>query len=183
MSRARRTAKPLPPLAQNALLLGLGVAAIYAALAPFAGARDAPMPDLLFGLTAAWVIRRPQTASLWIVLGLGLLGDVMLSRPIGLGALGLLLAAEALRANARLLHGAPFVVEWLAVAACFALMLAGMRAALLLAFAEAPAAGQLLRYLASTALAYPVLVAGLAFGLGLRAPQGGGGSRRLGRVA
>jgi hypothetical protein len=50
----------------------------------------------------------------------------MLSRPVGLGALALLLSAEAMRTKAGLFRGAPFVVEWLAAVALFAVSLLGM---------------------------------------------------------
>jgi rod shape-determining protein MreD len=115
-----------------------------------------------------------------MILGLGLFGDVMLSRPIGLGALGLLLATETMRANGAVFHGSPFVLEWLAATAAFALSLGGMEVLLRLAFADGPGATALIGYLLSTALAYPLVAAGMAWGLGLRAPRGSRTGDRLG---
>jgi rod shape-determining protein MreD len=160
--------KPALPLSvEKGLLIGLGVVAVYAALIPLGGGTP---PDLLYCLLVAWTIRRPASAPLWIVVGLGLFGDAMLSRPLGLGALALMLATEAFRANRTLLQGLPFLVEWLAASLVFAATLAGMQVALLLVLAERPNTDASVAYMLTTVLAYPLVVAGLALGLQLRAP-------------
>jgi rod shape-determining protein MreD len=166
----------LPLSVERALLVGLGVVAVYAALIPLGGGTP---PDLLYCLLVAWTIRRPASAPLWIVIALGLVGDAMLSRPLGLGALGLMLATEAFRANRTLLHGLPFPVEWLAASLAFAATLAGMQLALALTLAERPGSAASVGYVLTTALAYPLVVAGLALGLQLRSP--GRTDRPLGR--
>lgn len=104
-----------------------------------------------------------------VALGLG--ADLMLSRPVGLGALGLLLAAEAARAESPRLQGGAFLVEWLAVTLGFAGMLAAIALMLRLSFADGPGLPGLLRHLAATGLAYPLVVAGLVWVLGLGAPR------------
>jgi rod shape-determining protein MreD len=167
MSRQRA----LPPMAERALFVGLGVVAVQAALVPLGTGSTLVAPDLLYGLTIAWVIRRPATAPLWAVLSLGLFADVMLSRPLGLGALGLVLASEWFRLRARRFHGAPFFLEWLAASAAFAAILAGIEIALALVFADRPGAAAMLRYGVTTALAYPLIVFGLTWCLHLRAPR------------
>ena len=172
----------LPPLLERLAIAGLAMAAIYLALVPFGAPGAPPMPDLVYCLLAAWVIRRPARAPLWMVVGLGLVADLMLSRPLGLGALGLLVVSERLRAHTGLLHGHGFVVEWLAVALGFAVLLAIMQAGLLFVFADAPSVPVLLWYLATTVLAYPLVVAGLAGLIGLRMPQAGRGSVVPGRL-
>jgi rod shape-determining protein MreD len=159
--------KPLPLAVEKALLLGLGVAAVYAALIPLGGGTP---PDLLYCLLVAWTVRRPVSSPLWVVVGLGLFGDVMLSRPLGLGALGLMLATEVFRANRTLLQGLPFPVEWLAASLVFAAVLAATQLVLLIALAGHPTAGAAVAYALTTALAYPLVVAGLTLGLRLRAP-------------
>jgi rod shape-determining protein MreD len=173
-------ARPLSTTAHRGLLALFGVLAIYAGLVPLGTGGGQPVPDLLYCLAVAWVVRRPASAPLWMILGLGLFGDVMLSRPIGLGALGLLLATETMRANATVFHGSPFVLEWLAAIAAFALSLGGMEVLLRLAFADGPGATALIGHLLSTALAYPLVAAGMAWGLGLRAPRGSRTGNRLG---
>ncbi len=163
-------------------IMGLGLASIYLALLPLSlAAQRFPAPDLAFCIVAAWVIRRPETASFWIVLALGALGDVLLARPVGLGALALLLAAEVLRARAGFLRGVPFMVEWVVTALVFAAMAFGMDAVLHLAFLEGARLGTLLGFILTTALCYPPVVAILALGLGLRTGRRGRDDR-LGRI-
>lgn len=164
----------LPSFVETALLLVLGVVAVQAGLIPLDLGGGLVAPDLLYGLVVAWVIRRPASTPLWAVVVLGLFADVMLSRPIGLGALGLVLSAEVFRARAGRFSGVPFPFEWLAATVGFVLMLAGMQIALELVFVEPPAVASLLRYAVATALAYPLIVFGLTWCLGLRAPRGSG---------
>ena len=102
---------------------------------------------------------------------LGLFADLMLARPPGLGALGLLLASEIFRAHRGLLNGLPFPVEWLAATAAFAALLAAMQLALVVTLADPPGLVASVRHLLATALAYPLVTAGLAFGLQLRGPR------------
>jgi rod shape-determining protein MreD len=161
---------PLPLWAQTALLGGFGVLAACAALTPLAPGGSLVAPDLLYCLVMAWVLRSPASAPIWIIVALGLLGDVMMSRPIGLGALGLMLASEVMRVFTSRLRGAAFVLEWLAVMTGFVAMLAGVELVMRLALAPGPGLGPSMRYVVSTAIAYPVVAAGLAFGLGLH-PQ------------
>ena len=85
--------RPLPPFVEKAIFLGLGAVAVEAALIPLGPGSALLAPDLLFGLVVAWVIRRPATAPLWAIVALGLFADLMMSRPLGLGALGLMLAS------------------------------------------------------------------------------------------
>jgi rod shape-determining protein MreD len=138
----------LPLLAERALLPTLGVVAVYAALVPLGPGSGLVPPDLLYCLVVAWVIRRPASAPLWVVLGLGLLADLLLSR----------------------LNGLPFPVEWLAASAGFAAMLAAMNLALVLTLAHPPGLAASAQYLLATALAYPLVVAGLLL-LHVRAPR------------
>lgn len=157
------------PIAEGASVIALGVAAVYVALLPVGGPGGLPAPDLLYALLAAWVVRRPAQAPAWAVLALGVFADLLLSHPVGLGALGLLLVTEVLRANAGVLRGTAFPLEWLAVTAGFAALLAGQRLILQLAFADGPGLAPALRYGLSTALAYPLVVALLHWVVGLRA--------------
>lgn len=169
---------------ETALALGLAVCAIHASLVPYGlDLHRAPAADLTFCLVAAWVIRRPGEAPLWAVLAIGLAADVFLSRPIGLGALALLLAAEGLRRNATWLRNGPFLFEWCAVALAFAAMIVGMRLALALVLLDPPPVGAFARHVIATVLAYPFVVAALNLLVGIRAARNGPAADRLGRVA
>ena len=161
---------PIPPTLQRVLLLALGVVAVYAALIPLGPGSGLVPPNLLYCLVFAWTVRSPAAVSAPLVLVLGLFADVMLTRPIGLGALGLVLAAEAVRGRTALFRGAPFVLEWLAAVAGFGLVLAASDLVLRLALVRGPGLGPLLAHVVATAIAYPVVVAGLVLGLGLRPP-------------
>lgn len=165
MSGARRFGPALETLA----VLALGLVAIYLPLLPLSlGAERLPGPDLVFCLALAWVARRPAQAPLWAILALGLAADVLLSRPLGLGALGLLLAAEAMRGNAATLQAGPVAAEWLSAAALALAAGLGAEVALQLTFAETPGLGPLLRQVGVTALAYPFVATLLGVGLGAR---------------
>jgi rod shape-determining protein MreD len=127
------------------------------------------------------VVRRPARTPFWAVVALGLFADVLLSRPLGLGALGLMLVVEAFRRRALLFHGAPFIVEWAAAVAAFALMLLAMNLVLEAALVVPPGLALSLRHLTGTAIAYPLVVLGLTWCLGLRAPRAVA-AYRLGRL-
>jgi rod shape-determining protein MreD len=157
---------------ETALLTGLGLVAIYIPLVPYSlAAEDGGPPDLLFCLVVAWILRRPDTAPLVLVLTLGLLADVLNSRPMGLGALALVLGSELFRAQRSLLLGAPFVLEWIAVA--LTLIVAGLCVSLMLkvTFIDGPSIGQLVTQALVTAVFYPVVVVFLHWMIGIRAPE------------
>jgi rod shape-determining protein MreD len=175
--------RALPAFAETSVLLALGFVAVFAALIPLSPGGGLVAPDLVYCLVVAWVIRRPARTPLWAVVLLGLLADVMLSRPIGLGALALVLFSETFRRRAVRFHGAPFLVEWLAAAAGFAAMLGAMHLVLELVFAHPPGLAASLGYVLVTALAYPLVVLGLTWCLRLRAPRVSEGAYRLGRLS
>jgi rod shape-determining protein MreD len=165
--------RPIPALVAGTALTGLGIVAVYVPMIPFThGPEGAAMPDLLYCVVIAWVVRHPESAPIWLIVVLALLADLMLMRPAGLGALGLLAAAELFRAYRGRLRDRPFLVEWLAAAAAFALVLVGVRLVLQLAFLNPPAARDLADYWLSTVLAYPFVAAFLQVGLGVRPDRG-----------
>jgi rod shape-determining protein MreD len=165
MSGARTLSRP----ARSALLLLLGAVAIGAALIPLGPGGMLVPPDLLYCLVIAWVLRAPDAAPVWLLVGLGLMADILLSRPIGLGALGLLLAAEVAGRNAATFRDLPFPAEWAAATLGYAAILAGICALLRLTFADTPTLHDLLRYLVATTLAYPLVALAVAWGVRLRA--------------
>ena len=177
------TPRRLAPWAERAALPLLGLIAIYAALLPFSPGSGAPVPDILYCLVIAWVIRRPESAPLVIVLGLGLLADILLTRPLGLGALGLVLASEVMRRRASLFRGGPFIVEWIAAMLLFAATLAAVTLVLRVSFADAPGLGPLGWHLFATAAIYPFVALLLVLCLGFAAPRPTPAGTRLGRLS
>lgn len=165
------TRRALPASIETPVLLAIGVAAVLAVTMPLGPGGALVAPDLLYCLLVGWVIRRPARTPLWLVVGLGLFADALLSRPLGLGALGLLLVVETFRRRAILFHGAPFVIEWVAAVAAFALMLLATNLVLGAVMMAPPGLGPSLRYLTATAVAYPLVVLGMTWCLGLRAPR------------
>ena len=153
---------------ESLLLPAIAVVATFGMTMPLDPGRLTP-PDLVYCLMIAWVVRRPARVPLWAAPALGLLGDVLLMRPIGLGALGLMLATEVFRARAGALRAAPFLVEWVAAAAGYAAMLLGMRLVLGATFSDAPTLARLGAAVLATGVAYPFVVLGLVWCLGVRA--------------
>ena len=162
----------LPWALEILLLPAIGVVATVAMTMPLDPGRLTP-PDLVYCLMIAWAVRRPARVPIWAAPALGLLGDVLLMRPIGLGALGLMLATEAVRRRAAGLQAAPFLLEWLAAAMGYAALVFGMRLVLAVTFADAPSLARLGVAVAATAVAYPLVVLGLVWCLGVKA-QGAG---------
>jgi rod shape-determining protein MreD len=162
--------RAIPGVIRLLLLLGLGFAAVQSALIPLAPGSGLVPPDLLYCLIVAWMLRDPSTVPLWLVLALGVFADLMLSRPLGLGALGLVLAGEAARSASRT-RSIPFLLEWAGAVAGYALILLAINAVLHLSFADPPGVLASARYLAATALAYPIIAMVVARGVGLRAQR------------
>ena len=87
----------LSPVAGNLVLAGFGLVAIMAAMIPLAPGGALGPPDILWCVVVAFAVRRPGAAPAWLIVALGLAADLMLSRPLGLGALALFLSAETMR--------------------------------------------------------------------------------------
>jgi rod shape-determining protein MreD len=157
----------MSPLVQRALVAALGVVAIHVPLVPVDHAADrVANPDMLFCLLAAWTIRRPDAVPLLLVLALGLAADLLLGRPPGPGALGLVLATEYLRGR----RPSGFAREFARAALLFAAMLAATSLLLVLTLAPGPGLEALARHWFATVLAYPVVAGLLQLGLPIR-PQ------------
>jgi rod shape-determining protein MreD len=162
---------PAPSLAGRVVVVLLALLALHLPLVPVGHEPGrAALPDLVFCLMVAAVAWRPALAPLPLVLVLGLAADVLLGRPLGLGALGLVLATEMLRARGRGRGG--FAGEWLVASLLFGLVLAGMALLLALTFSAGPGVEPLTRHWVATMLAYPLIAALLR--LTIRLLPGGG---------
>jgi len=81
----------------RAVFASLGLISTLIAMLPMGLSAEANiMADLFFCIVFAWVIRRPSTAPMGMVLVIALLGDFLLMRPLGLWAFIVLMASELL---------------------------------------------------------------------------------------
>ena len=174
--------RQLPAVVETTLYLALGLVLTVASVLPLSPGGGLVPPDLGYCLTVAWAVRRPARLPFPAILAVGLLGDLLLVRPVGLGALGLLVAAEAFRHRAHLFWSAPFPLEWLAAAIAFAALLAAQNLVLAFVLADPPGLDLSLRALAATGVAYPLVVLGLVWVVRLRAPRLRDGGHHMART-
>lgn len=152
-------------LAQRMLVAAFAVLALHVPLVPVDHAADrVANPDLLFCLLAAWTLRRPAAVPLPLVVVLGLAADLLLGRPPGPGALGLVLATEYLRSR----RPSGFARELVRAGLLFAAMLLGTALLLTVTLAPAPPLEPLARHWFATVLAYPAIAALVHLGLTAR---------------
>jgi rod shape-determining protein MreD len=142
----------------RAIFAALCFAIIFFSLLPFStGEGGVPGPDLIVGLTAAWLLRRPDYVPIWLLLTVLLLADVLLMRPLGLWALIVFLMSEYLRRRVDHAEVLPFWSEVGLVAGCLAVAFVADHLALVLLLAETPPLlGQGLHALA-TIVFYPAI--------------------------
>ncbi|MDE0530232.1 MAG: hypothetical protein OXI01_02100 [Albidovulum sp.] len=117
-----------------------------------------PPPDAIFCFLAAIVVRRPTLMPTYMVVGIGLLCDIVLFRPIGLWTLALLGATEFLRGKIENIRGLPFIFEWMVVSAAFLGALAAYFAVLTIFLTQQSELGLFLMHYLATVIAYPVFV-------------------------
>ncbi|QPH55701.1 rod shape-determining protein MreD [Pontivivens ytuae] len=141
-----------------------------------------PMPDLLICLCAYWVLRRPAAAPMLVMFGLGLVADLMLMRPVGIGALSLVLVTEVLRGQRKVLRDMPFVLEWVVVSVLIALSVLAQALAVWISLGPIPGLTLLFWHVLITIAAYPVvaLTCRVALNMGHRDRPGASYSGYLG---
>lgn len=152
----------------QALYVALFLAILFWRLLPLAPGRVIwPGPDLGLCLTLIWVLRRPEQVPVLTIAALYLIEDILLLRPIGLGAAIVVLGTEAARKREQHWRELPFMVEWLRVTMLLALMMLADRFLLTLFFLTPPPLGQAMLQFIATIAAYPVLAALAGWALGL----------------
>lgn len=139
-------------------------------------------PDLFYALSIAWIIRQDRSANMPLVVGMALLADIVLMKPIGLGALMMLVTSEVARNNARVLRDHGLLLEWLVVSIGFGAMMLVQNFMLFWAFSDRLSFSAIGQILLATILCYPFVVAILYYGLRIRHGAGRVRSNRLGRV-
>lgn len=127
-----------------------------------------PGPDVALCLVLAWVLRRPDQLPALLIVLIFLLEDVLLYRPLGLWPAFVLLGSEAARLREHRWRDQPFMVEWLRVAILIGAMMLGYRIVQVLFLLPVPALGQVILQYLATVIAYPAVVLGARWLVGLR---------------
>ena len=151
---------------------GLAAAVTFLALLPVGtGEGGIPGPELMVCLVAAWVLRRPDYVPVWLLLGVLLLDDALLMRPLGLWTLIVLVVSEYLRRRADPTQAISFGAEAALVSACIAAAFAANQLALLMLLAPAPPLlGQAMQAVATIAFYPPVALFSRLIGVRRLAP-------------
>ncbi|MEO0357729.1 MAG: rod shape-determining protein MreD, partial [Pseudomonadota bacterium] len=117
-------------------------------------------PDVLFGISLAWVLRRPDAMTPLLIALVLLAADLILHRPPGLWAAIVVSACVFLTMRAAGLKETLFSVEWGLVAAiifgCFAIY----QFLLIVTFSQAQPLGLTVLQAVTTVLVYPILTWG-----------------------
>jgi len=168
----------------RAVFGSLGLITTLIALLPLGLSAEATvMADLFFCLAFAWVMRRPSTAPIGLILIMALLADFLLMRPLGLWSFIILMASEFARSQRTPLREQMFIIEWFIFALVFAAALFVNMLILKFSFSPTPSFNLMFAFFVSTVAAYPIVVAILHWVFRIRAPQAPGGATNFGRVA
>ncbi len=137
-----------------------------------------PGPDLLVCLIFAWVWRRPDVMTVWLIVVCMLLADFMFQRPPGLWAALVLMGSESLRRQALREGEKTFAFEFGVVAFISTSMMLIQRIILFVLLVPQPPLGAMLLHLLTTLAIYPMVVVFSVYIVGVRPlPQDDGGQR------
>jgi rod shape-determining protein MreD len=151
------------------LFLALSALVLFVRMLPLSAMPShIPGPDLLFCLTAAFVLRRGDYAPALMVALVILLEDILTMRPPGLWAVVVLAGSEFLRSRATLTRDLPFPLEWAMVAAVMVAMTLANRFVLAVFMVPQAGFGPVMLQVAVTVLAYPIVIVVAHFAVGLR---------------
>lgn len=153
------------------LLLALG--SILLRLLPLGNDPGLPMPDVLLGMTLAWVVRRQAHLPAVLLVVVFLIEDLFLMRPPGLWALMVLAGTEFLRRRESVLRELNLLLEWAMVSGVLVAMAFGNRLIKALLFVPNDPLGPVLVGLVLTILSYPAIVLVLQSVLRIRKPATG----------
>lgn len=128
-------------------------------------------PDLLLCVIIAWVIRRPSSAPLVLVAALALLGDAVLMRPMGLWAMLVIVASEAIRFSSQTIRERGLLFEFIVVGFALVAMTLVQNLILFVTFATPYPFQRLVQLNMITLICYPFIVLLLYYVLRVRAPS------------
>lgn len=121
--------------------------------------RRVPGPDLLFCITAIWIMRRPQWAPVGLIVLIHLIADLLFLRPVGLWPAISLLGYEYLRRKSTATTEIPPLIEFGMAMILFAALVT-LNAVIHVIFGiPHPSFGATSLHVIVTALAYPVVMA------------------------
>ncbi|SFR32972.1 hypothetical protein [Litoreibacter janthinus] len=127
-----------------------------------------PGPDLLFCLTAAFLMRRPRWAPVALIVFVHLVADVLYLRPMGLWPAVSLIAYEFLRRQTNASNEVSLPLEVALVVGAFASAVLANGALHLIFAVPHPGFWLTLLHILTTAIAYPFVIAVVYFMLGVR---------------
>lgn len=132
-----------------------------------------PGPDILFGLTMAYVIRRPEYVPLWSIVLVFFLRDIISMAPLGIWTFIMVISTEIVRSNLQAFREYYFGIEWLWISILFAGALLALQLALFLSLSFTPKfVDQLYQFLFTAGL-YPVIVGIMRYGFRIDRPAAG----------
>jgi rod shape-determining protein MreD len=127
-----------------------------------------PGPDLLFCLTAAFLMRRPRWAPVALIVVVHLMADVLFLRPLGLWPAISLLAYEFLRRQINASNEVSIPLEIALVVGAFTAAVFVNGVFHLIFAVQHPSFGATLLHILTTAIAYPFVIAVTHFILRVR---------------
>lgn len=161
----------------------IACAVVFARLLPLDSSPGAwPLPDVMLAVTFAWVLRRPEQVPPLLIVAVFLVFDLLFLKAPGLWTLLVLISTEFLRTRQGNSFDLPFATEWALVSAV--LLAATLAESLILSIfvITKPPIGVALLGSLATLLVYPLVVAALRFGLGLRPAAPGEADAKGGRM-
>lgn len=150
---------------------------VFCRLLPLDTAASHPLggADVMLALTFVWLLRRPDYVPIWLVTGVFLLADMLLSRAPGLWTCLVIVATEFLRGRSAQTRNMPLISEFCLIAVVTTSMYFAQWLIQAGFFLDQPSLWRQLAQVPMTLLSWPILVLISQTVLGIRrAPQRAG---------
>jgi len=132
---------------------------------------DLPEPDILLGVLAAWMLRRPNYVPVGLLVFVGLLTDFLFLRAPGAWTMLMVIAFEIIRARGRRDGNMTFITEISIVAIVFAGLFSANALLLLVFGVSQPPFGSTVLHYAFTVAVYPLVAMVTVFVFHVRRPN------------
>lgn len=120
--------------------------------------RLAPGPDIMFGLTLAVLLRRPEFAPPWLIALVFFMSDILLMRPPGLWTAIMLGVASLTRGQDDRFRERAFLLEWGYAAGIILAAMLAQRAILFVTLVPQIGTGMAMLHYLVTVAVYPLIV-------------------------